>query len=49
MAHIKVQKNVPGIRSLVNFRPETGKPLYDLAQSLLRGVSSLTEAEKKIA
>ena len=48
MAHIKVQKDVPDIRSLVNFRPETGKPLYALAQSLLRGVSSLTEAEREL-
>lgn len=48
MAHIKVQKNVPGIRSLVNFRPETGKPLYALVQTLLRGVSSLTLAEREL-
>lgn len=48
MAHIKVQEDVPGIRSLVNFRPETGKPLYALAQALLRGVSSLTEAEREL-
>jgi uncharacterized peroxidase-related enzyme len=48
MAHIKVQKNVPGIRSLVNFRPETGKPLYTLVQTLLRGISSLTLAEREL-
>jgi uncharacterized peroxidase-related enzyme len=48
MAHIKVEENVPGIRSLVLFRPETGKPLYDLAQVLLRGPSSLTEAEREL-
>jgi len=48
MAHIKVQKDIPGIRSLVNFRPETGKPLYALVQTLLRGVSSLTEAEREL-
>src|SRR5258706_14476159 len=48
MAHIKVPEGVPGIRSLVMFRPETGKPLYELAQVLLRGESPLTEAEREL-
>src|SRR5450432_281209 len=48
MAHIQVPEGVPGIRSLVMFRPETGKPLYELAQVLLRGESSLTEAEREL-
>jgi uncharacterized peroxidase-related enzyme len=49
MAHINVPEGVPGIRSLVMFRPETGKPLYDLAQVLLRGESStLTPAEREL-
>jgi uncharacterized peroxidase-related enzyme len=48
MAHIKVEESVPGIRSLVLFRPETGKPLYELAQVLLRGPSPLTEAEREL-
>ena len=48
MAHIKVEEGVPGIRSLVMFRPETGKHLYDLAQVLLRGPSSLSEAEREL-
>jgi uncharacterized peroxidase-related enzyme len=48
MAHIPVPEGVPGIRSLVMFRPETGKPLYDLAQVLLRGESPLTEAEREL-
>lgn len=48
MAHIKVEENIPGIRSLVLFRPETGKPLYDLAQILLRGPSPLSEAEREL-
>ena len=30
------------------FRPETGQPLYDLAQVLLRGESPLTEAEREL-
>jgi uncharacterized peroxidase-related enzyme len=48
MAHINVPKGVPGIRSLVMFRPETGKPLYELAQILLRGDSTLSEAEREL-
>lgn len=48
MAHINVPEGVPGIRSLVLFRPETGKYLYELAQVLLRGPSPLTPAEREI-
>src|SRR6185503_8754444 len=48
MAHIQVPEGVPGIRSLVLFRPETGKPLYELAQVLLRGPSPLSEAEREL-
>jgi uncharacterized peroxidase-related enzyme len=48
MAYIKVEEGIPGIRSLVLFRPETGKPLYDLAQVLLRGPSPLSEAEREL-
>jgi len=48
MAHIKVEEGVPGIRSLVLFRPETGKHLYELAQVLLRGESPLTAAEREL-
>lgn len=48
MAHINVPEGVPGIRSLVLFRPETGKHLYDLAQVLLRGESPLSEAEREL-
>jgi uncharacterized peroxidase-related enzyme len=48
MAHIQVAEGVPGIRSLVMFRPETGKPLYELAQVLLRGESTLSEAEREL-
>jgi uncharacterized peroxidase-related enzyme len=48
MAYINVPEGVPGIRSLVLFRPETGKPLYELAQVLLRGNSPLSEAEREL-
>jgi uncharacterized peroxidase-related enzyme len=48
MAHISVTEGVPGIRSLVLFRPESGQHLYALAQVLLRGDSPLTEAEREL-
>lgn len=48
MAHINVPEGVPGIRSLVMFRPETGKYLYDLAQVLLRGESPLSQADREL-
>src|SRR4051812_32695187 len=48
MAHISVPEGVPGIRSLVMFRPETGKHLYELAQVLLRDPSPLSPAEREL-
>lgn len=48
MAHISVPEGVPGIRSLVMFRPESGQHLYALAQVLLRGESPLMEAEREL-
>ena len=48
MAHIKVPEGVPGIRSLVMYRPDTGKHLYDLAHVLLRESSPLTAAEREL-
>ena len=48
MAHIKVPEGVPGIRSLVMFRPDTGKHLYDLAHVLLREPSPLSSAEREL-
>ncbi|HEX5171418.1 MAG TPA: peroxidase-related enzyme [Cyclobacteriaceae bacterium] len=48
MAYISVPEGVPGIRSLVTFRPESGKSLYALAQILLRGESPLTPAEREL-
>ncbi len=48
MAYINVAEGIPGIRSLVMFRPETGRYLYELAQVLLRGDSPLSEAEREL-
>jgi uncharacterized peroxidase-related enzyme len=49
MAHIKLlNEELPGIVGLLNYRPETAKPLLDLAETLLRGSSSLTSGEREI-
>lgn len=48
MAHINVEEGIPGIRSLVLFRPDTGQHLYELAQVLLRGESPLSQAEREL-
>ena len=49
MAHIKLDnEELPGIIGLLNHRPETAKPLLDLAETLLRGPSSLTSGEREI-
>ncbi|MEO7047762.1 MAG: peroxidase-related enzyme [Ferruginibacter sp.] len=36
MAHINLQNDLPGIRGPMAFRPETAKPLNELAEILLR-------------
>jgi len=48
MAYINVPEGVPGIRSLVMFRPETGRHLYQLTQVLLRDPSPLSPAEREL-
>ena len=35
MPHIDVDKTLPGIRSLMAFRPETAKPLNELVEEAL--------------
>lgn len=48
MAHISVPEGLPGIRGLMAFRPETAKPLNELAEVLLRGENSLTRGEREL-
>jgi uncharacterized peroxidase-related enzyme len=48
MPHIDIDATIPGIRSLVLFRPETGKPLYELVQILLRGPSPISDADREL-
>jgi alkylhydroperoxidase family enzyme len=46
--HISLGNDAPGIVSLFAYRPETAKPLCDLAEVLLRGPSSLTRGEREL-
>lgn len=49
MAFIKLNnENLPGIVGLMDFRQETAKPLNELAETLLRGPSSLTSGEREL-
>src|SRR6187549_934872 len=48
MAHIKLPEGLPGIRGLMAFRPETAKPLNELAETLLRADNSLTRGEREL-
>ncbi len=48
MAYIKLNNQFPGIVGLMHYRPETAKPLSELAETLLRGPSTLTSAEREM-
>ena len=48
MAHIKLPDELPGIRGPMAFRPETAKPLNELAEVLLRSENSLTRGEREV-
>jgi len=48
MAHINVDENLPGIRSLLAFSPETATPMGKLANLLLRSNEGLTMAEREM-
>lgn len=48
MPHITVDENLPGIRALMAFRPETAGPMNALATILLRDEDGLTRAEREL-
>lgn len=48
MAHIKLPEGLPGIRGPMAFRPETAKPLNELAEVLLRSDNSLSRGEREL-
>src|SRR3954468_5944240 len=48
MPHINVDENLPGIRSLMAFSPDTATPMGELANELLRSNEGLTMAEREL-
>lgn len=48
MPHIALPENLPGISAGLAFRPETAKPLRELAHVLLHEPNSLTPGEREL-
>ena len=48
MAHINLPEGLPGIRGPMVFRPETAKPLNQLAEVLLRSDNTLSRGEREL-
>lgn len=48
MPHIQLNETLPGIVGLFAFRPETAKPMRALAETLLRGPSTLSSGEREL-
>ncbi len=48
MPHIKLPEGLPGILSAMAFRPETAKPLNELAEILLHAPNSLAQGDRKL-
>ena len=48
MAHIALPAGFPGITAGFAFRPDTAKPMQELAEVLLRGPSTLSRGEREM-
>jgi AhpD family alkylhydroperoxidase len=48
MPHIQLPEGLQGIRGPMAFRPETAKPLNELAEVLLHAPNSLTPGEREL-
>jgi uncharacterized peroxidase-related enzyme len=48
MPHINTKNDLPGIRGLMAFRPETAEPMGALAEVLLRDTNGLSPAEREL-
>lgn len=48
MPHIKLDAQLPGIRGPMAFRPETARPLNELAEVLLRSENSLSRGDREL-
>ena len=48
MAHIELGNDAPGIRGLMEYRPETAKALNELAEVLLRDGNTLSRGDREL-
>jgi uncharacterized peroxidase-related enzyme len=48
VAHIELGNDLPGIRGLLAYRPETAAPLMVFTEELLRGDNSLSRGEREL-
>jgi uncharacterized peroxidase-related enzyme len=48
MPHISLEDHLPGITGLLEYRKDSAQPIRELTQFLLRGPSTLTEAEREL-
>jgi uncharacterized peroxidase-related enzyme len=48
MPHINLDKNLPGMRALMAFSPETASPMGELANLLLRSDDGLSMADREL-
>jgi uncharacterized peroxidase-related enzyme len=48
MPYIELGNDAPGIAGLLQYRPETGKVLMELAEVLLRGDNTLSRGEREL-
>jgi uncharacterized peroxidase-related enzyme len=48
MPYIPLEEHLPGITGLLEYRQDSAAPIRELTQILLRGPSTLTEAEREL-
>lgn len=48
MPHIPLEDHLPGITGLLEYQKDSAQPIRELTQFLLRGPSTLTEAEREL-
>ena len=48
MPYIPLEEHLPGITGLLEYRKDSGQPIRELTQILMRGPSSLSEGEREL-
>lgn len=48
MSYIPLENHLPGITGLLEYRKDSGQPIRELTQILMRGPSTLTEGEREL-